>query len=360
MLLKKIQNRYWNLLFKLLVVAGLCGVLYREVFQLAELDQLVSLWYQHWASSEWWWIILALLLMPANWALESAKWQMLMRPFWKIKFFQALKGVLSGLVFSLFTPNRVGDYGGRILAVPANYNWYAALATLVGSYAQLLVLIGGGLLGVLYYMRFYDTGLQLLLDGFWWLGFVLLGLATCFYLNIKLLARLLKNLRIPARLERYIRYIYKLQHYSQKMLGAALMLSVLRYLTYSFQYYCMLKFFGIEAPLLGAVSGITTIFLIQSSIPLPPLAALLARGEAALVVWGVFSDHKLGILAATFSLFIINLCLPALVGIVFVVKINVLKSLGYEQKLPENDQPVPSDVVVSSLYTDTKDRAENG
>lgn len=89
------------------------------------------------------------------------------------------------------------------------------------------------------------------------------------------------------------------------------------------------EIFGINITLITALSGISTIFLVQTSVPLPMVVGLLVRGEIALTVWGNTGANELAILAATFLLFIINLSVPALLGLVIIVKTNVLKSLGY-------------------------------
>jgi len=90
-----------------------------------------------------------------------------------------------------------------------------------------------------------------------------------------------------------------------------------------------LQFFGVNAPFLEALAGISTVFLVQTSIPLPPVTGLLTRGQVALFVWSFFGGNEISVLAATYSLFVINLILPALIGAVFILKTNVLKSLGY-------------------------------
>ena len=129
-----------------------------------------------------------------------------------------------------------------------------------------------------------------------------------------------------------------IRRFTRRQLAEALLLAFARYSVYCLQYYLMIRFFGISAPLIGALSGIATIFLFQATVPLPPVAALLARGEAALLVWAPFSANELSILGATFGLFILNLAFPALLGVMFIVKINVLKSLGYDANAPENQR----------------------
>ncbi len=51
----------------------------------------------------------------ANWALEARKWQLLARPIVTLGYWQAYRGVLSGLALGLVTPHGLGDYLGRIV-----------------------------------------------------------------------------------------------------------------------------------------------------------------------------------------------------------------------------------------------------
>lgn len=280
------------------------------------------------------WLAMALLLLPANWSLETQKLRCLLWPFWKAPFAAAFRAVMAGVSLSLFTPNRLGEYGGRMLAVPPPYSWHALMATAVGSLAQLLVLIGAGLAGALYVARLYYGEWQLLFHGLWWLAIALLGFAYVLFFNISWLAALARLLPLPRKV---LRLVLLLRRYRRRRLALALGLAAARYATYSFQYFCLLVFFGVETPPGAALAGIATIFLIQTSIPLPPALGLLARGEAALLALGPHSTNEIGILAATFALFIINLCLPALLGMVFIVKTNILKSLGYDVKVVQNE-----------------------
>jgi hypothetical protein len=72
------------------------------------------------------------------------------------------------------------------------------------------------------------------------------------------------------------------------------------------------------------ISGIFLVFLIQSGIPLPPFLSMLARVEIAVIIWSVFERDVMIILSATFSLWIINLLIPSLIGAIFLVKKPIL------------------------------------
>ena len=280
------------------------------------------------------WLAGAFLLLPANWMLETQKWRCLLAPFLKVPFRRAFAGVMAGVSLALFTPNRIGEYGGRLLAVPSRYNGHAVMAALVGNLAQLLALIGFGLPGALYVAALYYPEAQLLFNGFWWLATVLLILSYVFFFNVQWLSAAARLVPLPRKA---LRLLALLKHYSPQRLGYALGMAVARYAVYSLQFFCLLVFFGFEAPAWAALAGIATIFLIQTSIPLPPALGLLARSEAALLALGPQGGEEIAILAASFALFIINLCLPALLGMAAILKINVLKSLGYEIEVVQNE-----------------------
>ena len=122
-----------------------------------------------------------------------------------------------------------------------------------------------------------------------------------------------------------------MRHYSARDLGVSLLLALCRYATYAAQYYLLLKFYGIGVDLPLAMAGIAAIFMLQASIPLPPVLGLMARGELALFIWGRFSNSPVDILAATFSLFVINLAIPAIFGLVFIARVNFARKLGIEK-----------------------------
>lgn len=273
--------------------------------------------------------------MPLNWLFETLKWRVLIQNFEQHPLWQSYKAILSGVTFSLFTPNRIGEYGGRILLVKPENNWKAVVATLVGSFSQLLALLSMGLLGLIYFVSNFWEVETIILRGIIVLGFALIGLMLFCFFNIDVIIPIARRIPYIYKLKRFVKDIAVLKNYTSKELIASLGYAFARYFTYSFQYYFLLLFFGIKVPFLAAMGGIATIFLVQTSIPLPPLWDLLARGEIALQIWGLFDANEISILAATFSLWVINLIIPSLIGTVFIININVLKSLGYGQNNDE-------------------------
>lgn len=323
-----------NWLIKGTIAAFLLFTIYKQAFGAERAAGLWRAWLQQPGQGQWWWLAAVLLLLPANWALEAEKWRCLMRPFWRPTFGQAFRAVMMGVSFSLFTPSRIGEYPGRVLVVPAPYRSRALLAMAAGSYAQLLFIMGMGGVGSLYFIAFLPEGLQRMagMGAGLVLAFAFVLAAGFFHLGQ--LPVIALRFRAPKRM---LRMLLLLRQYSRRRLALALGLAFARYAVYSLQYCGLLAFFGLGIPPAAALAGCAAVFLVQSSIPLPPPLALLLRGEAALVIWAPFSHFSLGILGASFGLFIINLCLPALLGLIFIVKTNVLKSLGYENDVVQNE-----------------------
>ncbi|MEM9888823.1 MAG: lysylphosphatidylglycerol synthase domain-containing protein [Bacteroidota bacterium] len=323
------QHKLLNWGIKLLVVLLLAWTIHKQVFAKENAREIWMSFQSHFQTSNLHWLLLNFLLIPVNWALEALKWQQLIKSFSNYTFWRVFQAILAGVTVGIFTPNRVGEYGGRLLLVEPEHNWKAVLTTMVGSFAQLLVLLSFGLMGLIYFANTYLHLEQLILYLFFFLGASLIALMLfCFY-NIDLLLPIAKRIPYVHILKKYLIHLKILSAYESKELSKALIYSVLRYLVYSTQYYFMLRFFGIEIDLFTAYAGIGTIYLIQSSIPLPPLIDLLARGEVALFIWGQFSTDEIAILGSTFTLFIFNLIVPATVGAIFILRVNVLKSLGY-------------------------------
>jgi hypothetical protein len=278
------------------------------------------------------WLIAASVLTPFNWAFEVFKWRTLLHRFEQISFFKAYQAVLAGVAFSIFTPNRIGEYGGRIMFIRPGNQLRAVIANLVGSFSQLLVILSLGFAGLLFFLYEYWNLDTWMLRAIITLGLVTTVLLLYCYFNVNTIVPFVSRLPFANRFKRFIKHVRVLKSYGTKELGQTLLFSIARYITYSLQYYFLLRFFGIEIPLLIGLASIATVFLLQTSIPLPPVTGLFARGEMALYAWGLFGASQFSSLSATFTLWIINLIIPALFGMVILLRINIVKSLGYEKK----------------------------
>ena len=90
-----------------------------------------------------------------NWLIETYKWRLLVNEVARLSFYNSVKSILIGIFFSLFIPNRVGDFIGRIYSIPENQKGRLAVLTLFGSFAQLIATIFFGTLGFTYFVVTY-------------------------------------------------------------------------------------------------------------------------------------------------------------------------------------------------------------
>ncbi len=320
-----LKNKRFNLFLKLFILIAFFYVIYDQVFARENIQELWLEFQSNFTKKNAWWLIIAILLMPLNWILETLKWKVLIQKIEKIPFLKAFKGIFLGVALSVFTPNRIGEYGGRILVVKPENNWKTVVATLVSSFSQQIALLSLGVIGLIIFIHLYIDIDVFVLGGIGLLGIALILFMLLCYYNVHLAIPIFNKLPY---LRRFTKHMEVLEHYNSQELSKALFYALLRYSVYTIQYYLILKFFGIHAPLLAGISGIATIFLLQTSIPLPAIIDLFVRTEVALKIWGIFTDNEISILASTFGLWFLNIIIPAILGMIFIFSINITQSLG--------------------------------
>lgn len=268
------------------------------------------------------WLLAAGVGTVANWALESLKWQRLMRHTENISFKQAFTGVLTGVSFTLFTPNRIGEYLGRIWHLSAQSRGAAVSLSVVGGLAQLFITALGGMIAYEFLWR-GGIGIPILPDTafayfpFQWLGWTICVLLLVIYFNLGEVGSFLSRLRWLRVIQTWMHALVQL---TKRELFKVLMLSLLRYGVFLIQYYSLFQFFGVDISL--SIACITTafVFLSMALIPAMALADLGLRGQLSLWIVGAFSANSLGIVLTTTTIWFINLILPAIVGGVLMVK----------------------------------------
>ena len=94
-----------------------------------------------------------------------------------------------------------------------------------------------------------------------------------------------------------------------------LILSALRYSIFTCQFYILLNIYNVEITITEGVIFISLTFLSLTAIP---AIALGIRELIALQLIGAVTLNSIGVISASFSLWLINLAIPALIGSFFV------------------------------------------
>jgi hypothetical protein len=124
---------FFNFFLGPLLGAWLFYSLYQQIKNQPHLEESIALIKNMPFSSEAWKFWAVIFMAFANWGLEAKKWQLMMHDLQPMKYITAFKSVLSGVTFSLNTPNRIGEYGGRILYVAEGKRLKAISLSIAGS-----------------------------------------------------------------------------------------------------------------------------------------------------------------------------------------------------------------------------------
>ena len=237
--------------------------------------------------------------------------------------------MLAGCSITMLTPNRIGEYGGRIVYVQEQNRLRAITLTILGSISQFLITIVMGTAGLIvmkYFMAeksealhsipayFSNTLLYLSMFGS---VFTLL-----FYLRIGWLIHVIEKIEI---LSTPLKYIRLLQQFSGKQLLRILLLSFLRYSVFILQYILLLSVMNIGINFIMCFWLLTVFYLLMAIAPTIGFTELPVRATASVALFSLYSSNILGIQAAALSIWLINLVLPAIVGSLLILGVKITK-----------------------------------
>lgn len=271
---------------------------------------------------------LAVLLMFVNWGIEARKWQLLAAPLEKLSFSNAYKSVLAGCSITMLTPNRVGEYGGRILYLKEEHRLDAIPLTILGSISQLFITLVTGIAGLLSF-SFYHPNEKIFKFLPSYTGEVLLYLSIgaavfllLLYFRAGLIVRLLQRIK---PLQKFVSHIILLNSFSRKQLLRILFLSFLRYVVFILQYVLLLHIMQVSISFFVCCRLLTVFYLLMAMAPTIGFTELPLRAAAALEIFQLYSDNLIGIQAASLAIWIINLVVPAITGSVLILGIKIMK-----------------------------------
>jgi Lysylphosphatidylglycerol synthase TM region len=305
-----------------------CYSVWKQISNQPDLEKHLQNIYAASTGKEAWKLLAVILLMFVNWGIEARKWQVLLSGLHRISFLQSFKAILSGVAFSLNTPNRIGEYGGRVLFIPAENRIRAISLTIAGSFSQLLVTLSLGAAGLFFLsdefarteifnaLRIWMTVLKTLVIFAVVIGFVI-------YFRLSWLIRGVEKL--PG-LERLVKHIAVLEGMNVTILLRVLTLSLTRFMVFIIQYVLMLQLMQVEVSWWQGFWSVSVLFLLLATIPTIALLELGLRWEYSIVLFSLFSTNIVGMYAAATGIWLINLVMPAMAGSLFLLGIRIYKS----------------------------------
>jgi hypothetical protein len=284
-------------------------------------------------------LIIVLLMMLVNWGIEARKWQVLVRSIERISLFKAFKAVFSGQSLAVNTPNRVGEFVGRVVYLDEGHRLKGIALTIVGSMSQTIVTLLAGLVGMFAMKEtitgsirhiLAQVGFLSRLQSFSGIAYEIIFYGVLFtvavlivvYFELSWLVKILD--RLPF-VHRYSYLIEKLEDMHWRELTRILSLSVSRYVVFVVQFILLLQVFEVIIPFWEAAALVSVFFLVLAVVPTISSIELSLRGLAAAELFGLYSSNSLGIIATAAGIWVLNLIIPALAGSLFIFGIKLYK-----------------------------------
>lgn len=287
-------------LAKLFIVGGALYFIYNQLVHNEKLD-----WNQFLALLERKKSIVGvafiLSLSFLNRFLEILKWQNLAQKIKPISLSKATEQVLAALTAGLFTPNGIGEYAGKALYFPKKNTGEVVFLNLICNGIQMILSVLFGIIG-------------LLILGYWFEVSILMLIVSI----VGLILFLLKKITIKGY--SLSQFFNKINALPQKMHRKNICLAVLRYLTFSHQYYFLLLAFDVDLPYFTLMGAIVAVYFLASSLPTFQFLDFAVKGGVSVYFFGLLGINEWIIVFISMLMWFLNIVLPVLVGSVYVFR----------------------------------------
>lgn len=251
-------------------------------------------------------VLFSFLLVFLNWFLEWKKWKITLNII-KTETTQQtnFRAFMAGITTGLVTPNMLGNFLGRMYYFKRYLRPSIILLTLLSNFSQFIASIFFGFLSFLF-LQETPLGIDNIGVGLTLFLFIFFLLIFYFFFE-KIKWPYLKKKKSYSKMVSLIKFnkTYKLQ---------VLSLSLLRHFVFTFQFWLMFNAFE-DALNTDSFLWIWQIFLWTTLIPSLWFGKLVIRESIALLVLVSVGYGQVEILTTSILIWVINLAIPALVGL---------------------------------------------
>jgi hypothetical protein len=265
-------------------------------------------------------------LMFVNWGLEAFKWKRLISSVEDISLWKSIESVFCGLTWAVFTPNRLGEYGGRVFFLSPKRRVIGVVAMAVGNIGQMVLTnVFGSIALCIFIYRFKAMDYRFFM-ALCFLASVFSLFLIVFYFNIKWLNGLLLSMRITRKYKKFYKILAR---YKKAELLKILLFCLARYVVFSTQYFILFYWLIPNLHSADIVMMVCILFFIQSNLPSLDLFDVGIRSVTALFFFNYVTNAHASVVACTASIWLINIIIPAILGSYFVFKLNFFGSHKY-------------------------------
>lgn len=315
-------KQFFFVLIKLSIVVGAFYFIYQKLasnnhLSFSEFIQLLTKNNTFSANT----VIVLLFLSGFNWFFEILKWKTLVNFVTPINFKNAFQQSLGSLTASLFTPNRIGEYGAKAIYFTSNLRKRILLVNLMSNMLQMSITLLLGVIGFYFFVLKYNPEINYYrISKF----FVFVILAIVFLgFGIATNKFKIKGFSIE-KIKRFI------SEYPKFKIGAGFILSLIRYLIFSFQFYFLLRIFHVNLNYLEAMTIITSMYLLASVVPSIFIFDVVIKGSVAVYLFSLAGINELVILSIITVMWVLNFVLPSIIGSYHVLRFKLPKTKNFQ------------------------------
>ncbi|QDO93647.1 hypothetical protein FNB79_06545 [Formosa sediminum] len=261
-------------------------------------------------------IFIITLLSGLNWFFEIIKWKYLVQTVKNITFKTAIEQTLGAHTASIFTPNRIGDYGAKALYFSSKLRIKIVGLNGIGNLAQMLVTTIFGSIGLLF--LFSNFKLQIHLKTLNWI--TLSAFISFIFLLFTVLIHYKKTDTWIGKTKHFITSI------SPSLFFKTFLFSVIRYLIFSFQFYVLLDLFRVNLSYANAMMIISSMYLLVSVLPSIFIFDVVLKGGIAVYLFSFFNISEAIILSCITIMWLFNVVIPSLLGCYYIMHFKFIKS----------------------------------
>lgn len=254
--------------------------------------------------------IILIVLSFFNWFLEIIKWQHLASVVKKINLKDALHQSLGALTASLFTPNRIGEYGAKAIFYNKGYRKKILLVNFLSNIMQMSITLALGIIGLSIYNNSYDIAVNYYKIA----PFLILLFTIIVLIILGITQRRYKIKGVP--IQRIKDFAVR---FPKSKLHLGILLSLGRYLIFSFQFFVILYFFRVNITYLEAIPVITSMYLITSILPSVFIFDVVIKGSVAVYLFSILGINDLIILSTITIMWLLNFVIPSIFGSFYVL-----------------------------------------
>lgn len=307
--------------FEVAIKGGLIAIALYFVINRFEHSDYEGILSYHWFKPGFW-MPLFLILWALNLYLDALIWRSVNGFLGVISLKRAFKTNFVSYALSFITPANSGEVAGRYIMLNQNQDRQKTLFLIFWShFPRMIVKLGLGIPAILMLGVLSE---RLSLDLAMAVAFFTVAILLLVYFNlIKIQAWIYQRNIRRFNLAHYI--LNDRPRYKEKL--KLLMLAFIKYLVYNIQFVALLCLWGNVDLSLELLSSVVIFYFITSIIPTFAAVDFIIKAAAAIYVFdGSLADESL-LVNAAFMIWVFNVALPALGGLVVILKSNLGHSI---------------------------------